>query len=200
MTIIRPKVPPCKYYGAYRFYKGTNKICCSKGEIRLAESELHPYLVSLITDTDAKSKEFQNMIKTYNNHFPFTSIGISCDEKYQRRDHGIYTVRVLDQVHHYLNDLLPQDAAKKMKGVQFYFYDSEHQISNRISAMPKLDASIVENLAVVLQPNPYADFLKQASELNNIDQYCIVIRSDPGLDQRTYNRPLSNEVDVIVRI
>ncbi|GAA0147726.1 hypothetical protein LIER_36573 [Lithospermum erythrorhizon] len=81
-----------------------------------------------------------------------------------------------------------------MKGVQFYFNDSEHQISNRISAMPRLDASIVKNLLVVLQPNPYADFLKQAPELNDIDQYCIVVRSDPGLDQRTYNKPLSNEV------
>ncbi|GAA0166267.1 hypothetical protein LIER_40160 [Lithospermum erythrorhizon] len=94
MTIILPKVPPCKHCGAYRFYRETNQICCSKGEIRLAESELHPYLVSLITGTDAKSKEFQNMIRTYNNHFAFTSIGICCDEKYQRRDHGIYTVRV----------------------------------------------------------------------------------------------------------
>ncbi|GAA0166266.1 hypothetical protein LIER_40159 [Lithospermum erythrorhizon] len=56
-----------------------------------------------------------------------------------------------------------------MKGVQFYFYDSEHQISNRISAMPSLDASIVKNLVV----------------------------SDPGLDQRTCNKPLSNEVDGI---
>ncbi|GAA0149256.1 hypothetical protein LIER_08482 [Lithospermum erythrorhizon] len=84
-----------------------------------------------------------------------------------------------------------------MKGVQFYFYDSEHQISNRMSSMLRLDASIVENLVEVLQPNPYADFLKQASELDNIDQYCIVIRPDPVLYQRTYNKPLSNEVDGI---
>ncbi|GAA0158770.1 hypothetical protein LIER_15713 [Lithospermum erythrorhizon] len=37
-TLILPKVPPCKYCGAHRFYKETDFICCSKGEIVLAES------------------------------------------------------------------------------------------------------------------------------------------------------------------
>ncbi|GAA0162829.1 hypothetical protein LIER_18840 [Lithospermum erythrorhizon] len=197
MTIILSKIPSCKHCGSYKFYRKIDQICCSRGEITLAEFKLPPYLVSLSTGTDAKSKEFHNMIRTYNNHFAFTSIGISCDEKYQRRDHGIYIVRVQGQVHHYLNNLLLQDGSKKMKGVQFYFYDSEHQVSNRISAMPRLNVSIVENLVEVLEPNQYVDFLKQASQLDNIDPYCIVIRSDPGLDQRTYNKPLSNEVAAI---
>ncbi|GAA0169076.1 hypothetical protein LIER_23633 [Lithospermum erythrorhizon] len=73
-TLILPKVSPCKYCGAYRFYRESNSICCSKGEICLAESSLPPYLVDLITSVDVKSKEFQNMIRTYNNHFAFTSI------------------------------------------------------------------------------------------------------------------------------
>ncbi|GAA0174231.1 hypothetical protein LIER_27670 [Lithospermum erythrorhizon] len=115
--LILPKVPPCKYCGAYKFYRETDYICCSKGEIVLAESILPPYLVLLITRTDPKSKEFQSMIKTYNNHFAFTSIGISCDDKYQRRDHGVYTVRVQGQIHHYLNDLIPQDASKNLSGI-----------------------------------------------------------------------------------
>ncbi|GAA0175869.1 hypothetical protein LIER_28965 [Lithospermum erythrorhizon] len=197
MTIFLPKVPSCKHCGAYRFYRESDHICCSRGEITLAESELPPYLVSLITGTSAKSKEFQNMIRTYNNHFAFTSIGISCDGRYQRRDRGIYTVKVQGQVHHYLDDLFPQDASKRMKGIQFYFYDSEHQVSNRISTLPRLDVSIVENLVEVLESNPYGQFLKQVSQLENIDQYCIVIRSDPGLDQRRYNKPLSNEVAAV---
>ncbi|GAA0175626.1 hypothetical protein LIER_41949 [Lithospermum erythrorhizon] len=44
MTIILPKVPSCKHCGAYRFYRETDQICCSRGEITLAESELPPYL------------------------------------------------------------------------------------------------------------------------------------------------------------
>ncbi|GAA0145226.1 hypothetical protein LIER_05470 [Lithospermum erythrorhizon] len=63
-------------------------------EHRLTESILPEYLVQLITGTDERSKEFQNMIQTYNNHFAFTTIGITCDNKYQRRDRGIYTVKV----------------------------------------------------------------------------------------------------------
>ncbi|GAA0144618.1 hypothetical protein LIER_35975 [Lithospermum erythrorhizon] len=36
------------------------------------------------------------MIRTYNNPFAYTSIGMHCDEKYERRDHGIYIVKVQD--------------------------------------------------------------------------------------------------------
>ncbi|GAA0146280.1 hypothetical protein LIER_06273 [Lithospermum erythrorhizon] len=107
-TLILPKVPPCKYSGAYKFYRESDSFCCSKGQICLAKSTLPPYLVHLITGVDAKSKEFHNMIRTYNNHFAFTSIDISCDEKYQHRDHGDYTVRVQEQIHHYPNDLIPE--------------------------------------------------------------------------------------------
>ncbi|GAA0160852.1 hypothetical protein LIER_17309 [Lithospermum erythrorhizon] len=110
-TIILPKVPPCKYCGAYKFFKETDHMCCSKGEISLAESILPSYLVSLITRTDSKSKEFQNMIRTYNNHFAFTSIGTS----------------------------------KRLSGIQFYFNDPEHQVSNRMEACPRLDMTIAEN-------------------------------------------------------
>ncbi|GAA0161917.1 hypothetical protein LIER_18124 [Lithospermum erythrorhizon] len=95
---------------------------------------------------------------------------MDCDEKLQRRDHGIYTVKVHGQVHHFPDDLIPLDDSKR------------------------LDACIVENLVAVMDSNPYSLFLKQASALENIDEYHIVIRSDPGLDQRAYNRPTSMEV------
>ncbi|GAA0141748.1 hypothetical protein LIER_35451 [Lithospermum erythrorhizon] len=78
---------------------------------------LRPITVQLITGTDTRCKEFQNMIRTYNNHFAFTSIGISCDETLQKRDHGIYTVKVQGQVHHYLDDLMPQESSKKLSGI-----------------------------------------------------------------------------------
>ncbi|GAA0152381.1 hypothetical protein LIER_43172 [Lithospermum erythrorhizon] len=162
-TIILPKVSPCKYCGAYKFFRETDCICCSKGEITLAESILPSYLVSLITGTDSKSREFQNMIPTYNNHFAFTSIGITGDEQYQLWDHGIYTVRVQGQIHHYLNDLLPQSGSNRLTVKSHGAY-------------------------------PYSTFLRHALELENIEQYHIVIRSDTGLDQRRYNKPLSTEV------
>ncbi|GAA0183206.1 hypothetical protein LIER_30666 [Lithospermum erythrorhizon] len=117
-----------------------------------------------------------------------------CDEALQKRDHGIYTVKVQGQIHHYLDDLIPQDGCKRLSGIQFYFYDPEHQETNRLSALPRLNALIVEDLVVLMNSNPYSVFLKEASALEEIDNYHIVIRSDPGLDQRTYNRPTSSEV------
>ncbi|GAA0165206.1 hypothetical protein LIER_43707 [Lithospermum erythrorhizon] len=180
--------------GAYKFYRETTQFRFSGGEISLVEYVLPEYLVQLITRNDAKSKRFQNMIRTYNNHFAFTSIGMSCDEKYERRDHGIYTVKVQGQIHHYHDDLMPQQASKKLSGVQLYFYDPDHQVTNRMMTLPRLDQSIVESLVELLKPNPYSELLRQAYELDEIDQYHIVIRANPELDQRRYNMPTSTEV------
>ncbi|GAA0182863.1 hypothetical protein LIER_30445 [Lithospermum erythrorhizon] len=142
---------------------------------------------------DTKCKEFHNMIRTYNNHSAFTSIGMHCDETLQKTDHEIYTLRVQGQVHHYLDDLMPHDDSNKLSGIQFYFYDPERQASNPLSIVPRLNSLIVEDLVVVMNYNPYSLFLKEASILDNIDDYHIVIRSDPGLDQRTYSKPTSLE-------
>ncbi|GAA0175778.1 hypothetical protein LIER_28889 [Lithospermum erythrorhizon] len=142
----------------------------------LAESTLPLYLVQLITGVDAKLREFQNMIRTYNNHFAFTSIGISCDERYQHRDQGVYTVRVQWQIHHYLNDLIPQNPSNRMTDIQFYFYDPQHQASNRMNTLPRLDTSIVEKLVELMEPNPYVEFLTNLSSLENVDDYYILIR------------------------
>ncbi|GAA0165648.1 hypothetical protein LIER_20994 [Lithospermum erythrorhizon] len=98
------------------------------------------------------------MIRTYNNHFAFTSIGM------------------------------------RLRGIQFYFYDPTHQVANRLSALPRLNVSIVEHLVEVMQSNHYTIFLRQVSTLDNIEEYNIVIRSNPSLDQREYSRPMSTEV------
>ncbi|GAA0158769.1 hypothetical protein LIER_15712 [Lithospermum erythrorhizon] len=89
---------------------------------------------------------------------------------------------------------MPQNDLNKLSGIQFYFYDPEHQVSNRLKTLPRLDITIVERLVKLMEPNPYSEFLKHVSSLNNIEEYHIVIRSDPGLDQRIYNRPTSTEV------
>ncbi|GAA0184575.1 hypothetical protein LIER_31863 [Lithospermum erythrorhizon] len=117
-----------------------------------------------------------------------------CDERYEHRDHKIYTVKVQGQVHYFLGDLLPQDNSKKMAGLQFYFSDPEHQVSNQMTALPRLDETVVKGLVLVMEQNSYSSFLKQASMLENIDDYHIIIKSDHGLDQRLYNKPISAEV------
>ncbi|GAA0160149.1 hypothetical protein LIER_16768 [Lithospermum erythrorhizon] len=192
--LIFPKVSPCKYCGAHKFYKETERFCCSGGEVMLSQTILPEYAVKLLTGTDQRSKEFRNMIRTYNNHFAYTSIGMHCDERYEYRDHGIYTVKVQGQVHHFLGDLIPEDSSKKMTRLQFYFYDPEHQVSNRMETLPRLDETVVGGLVTIMNENPYSLFLKHASTLDNIDEYQIFIKSDPGLDQRVYNRPTSTEV------
>ncbi|GAA0172636.1 hypothetical protein LIER_26424 [Lithospermum erythrorhizon] len=90
--------------------------------------------------------------------------------------------------------IFPHDSSKKLTGIQFYFYDPTHQVVHRLSTLPRLDVSIVEHLVEEMQCNPYTIFLKQASTLDNIEEYHIVIRANPTLDQREYSIPTSTKV------
>ncbi|GAA0159826.1 hypothetical protein LIER_16523 [Lithospermum erythrorhizon] len=47
--LILPPVAPCKYCGAFKFYKETERFCYSTGEIHLVEIKLPEYIVHLIT-------------------------------------------------------------------------------------------------------------------------------------------------------
>ncbi|GAA0155633.1 hypothetical protein LIER_13321 [Lithospermum erythrorhizon] len=63
-----------------------------------------------------------------------------------------------------------------------------------MAALPRLDETVVGGLVTVRNENPYSLFLKHACTLDNIDEYQIFIKSDPGLDRRVYTRPTSTEV------
>lgn len=192
--LILPNVPSCVYCGALKFYRETINFCCSAGQVSLASVVLPKYLVELLTLNDEASKDFHIMIRTYNNHFAYSTMSIHCDEKLEKRSRGIYTVRAQGQVHHFLNDLCPTDLASQTGGMHFYFYDPAEQIATRTSVLPRLRESTVAGLVKVMQPNPYSCFLKALSTFDNLDNYHIVIKADSMLDQRVYNLPTSSEV------
>ena len=46
----------------------------------------------------------------------------------------------------------------------------------------------------VLESNPYAKFFRNLREVPNLDNYYIVLKTLPGVDQRVYNRPTTSQV------
>ncbi|GAA0160483.1 hypothetical protein LIER_17027 [Lithospermum erythrorhizon] len=176
--LVLPKVPPCKYCGVYKFYRETAHFCCSAGQVSLASTVLPECLTSLLTGTSDDSKDFQTMICTYNNHLAYISMSIHCDVRYEWRNDGIYTVRVQGQICLFLGDLLPPKQSTKILGMQFYFYDPEHQTMSRSATLPRLRASTLRILVGVMDGCPYSPFLHNLSTLDNLDRYCIVIKTD----------------------
>ncbi|XP_019235659.1 PREDICTED: uncharacterized protein LOC109215991 [Nicotiana attenuata] len=139
-----------------------------------------------------ESKHFRTYIRTYNNMFAFTSLGVTNDKDLARRYHGIYTFRVQGQMYHFIPDLLPSD--KKVKNLQLYFYDNENELANRMACSMNINESIVKRLMNVLAVNPYSIFLKSLANVPKLSDSYIALKCDPCLDQRVYNLPTATEV------
>ena len=103
-----------------------------------------------------EAKLFRTYIRTYNNHFAFTSLGVTSDINFNKRDKGIYNFRVQGQVYHFANDLCPQ--GKRDKNLQLYFHDTNSEIENRLLVTPRMSKLQNEKCIDYLKPNPYTFF------------------------------------------
>ncbi|GAA0154659.1 hypothetical protein LIER_37935 [Lithospermum erythrorhizon] len=192
--LVLPHVPACTYCGAYKFYKETAHFYCFAVQVSITTHVLPEYLVSLLTGQGDDSKDFHTMLRIYKNHFKYSSMSIHCDTQLEQRNHGIYTIRAQGQIHHFLNDLLPANPSAVTSGLHFYFYDPVEQVAARTTTLPRLKPSTVAGLVKVMEPNLYSSFLRMLSSLNQLDRYCITIKSDSTLDQSVYNRRTTTEV------
>ncbi|CAA0811897.1 PIF1 helicase [Striga hermonthica] len=178
----------CRYCGARKIVYETIKCCCSEGAIRLASAPLRAILKDLLLSNTSEAKFFRTCIRTINNQFAFTSLGVMYDKELSQRNNGVYTFRIQGQMYHFLNDL------ESSNNLQLYFHDTENEVSNRIIACPRLTENITVKVLKVLEGNPYARFFRGLSTVQNLSDCRIILRSVPGLDQRTYNQPTESEV------
>ncbi|KAG6717889.1 hypothetical protein I3842_04G122900 [Carya illinoinensis] len=190
-----PYVPCCRHCKAKRFYHETNGFCCADGTISLATNAVPDQLYDLFTSNTDESAHFKTYVRTYNNKFAFTSFGVKFDEDICRRNRGIYTFRTQGQIYHYINDLIPLNGRPSY--LQLYFYDTEHELENRISDSDRMNPSIIAQLIDILHINPYSLFFRSLGDLSNLENQVIYIRSDVGLDQHVFNVLTSPQVAAI---
>nr|GMC82609.1 uncharacterized protein LOC109173038 [Ipomoea batatas] len=195
-SFVLKDCPPCTYCNARRFQYEPPGFCCSSGQVILVSNEMPSLLKQLFSEKDEVSHQFQACVRTYNNTFAFTSLGIpNYNKKLTRRNKGIYTFKVQGQMYHFINDLVPGD--QPPKNLQLYFFDIDHEVENRIKGADRMEASVVENLIGVLGRNPYSQFFINLKDTSSLDDCNIVIHSNASLDQRVYNMPTSSQVALI---
>lgn len=190
---LLPTVPNCEFCCAKRIYLEPPTFCCSLGEIKLLETEMPSELAQLYLGHLENAKEFCDCVRSYNNMFAFTSMGVHCDKSLATRNRGIYTFRVQGQLYHFMDQLIPPNN-EKPKNLQLYFFDTEHEISNRMSISSKFNETLVEKLMHILEVNPYANFFKSLNSISNLNEYKIALQADPRLDQNVFNKPSTSQV------
>jgi len=106
-------------------------IYCRKEKVQLPFLQRPPQLLNnLLNGEDSRSKHFLD-IRTYNNMFSFTSIGGKIDSS---MNNGFAPPQFIlsRQNYHCIGSLLPV-AGSNPKFVQLYIYDTENELSNRMS-------------------------------------------------------------------
>ncbi|GJU39517.1 helicase [Tanacetum coccineum] len=148
----------------------TFSLCCQEGKLLLPRfSDTPQPLKKLLDYNDPTTLRFKDQIRVYNSMFCFTSFGARIDHSFNS-GRGPYTFRINGQSYHRMCSLLP------VKGVppryaQLYFYDTQNEIRNRMSAfMSKgtpetVDKNIVANLIQMLnQTSAMAKSFRMAKE------------------------------------
>ncbi|KAL7103884.1 hypothetical protein ACP275_08G208300 [Erythranthe tilingii] len=190
---VLPHSPPCSYCGEFRFHREGAAFCCSNGQISLVKSVVCPILYSLFTDTSDLAIEFRRRARTYNNAFAFTSMKTDPNSWWAKD--GIYALKVVGQVCHFMNSIDGSPNTKDL--LQLFFLDTTETIIPQILQSKDLRTDILALLIAVLSDNPYSIFFKRLKSWDNLQDAHIVIRSNSHLDQRTYNLPTVDEVAAV---
>lgn len=108
--------------------------CCSNGKVQLPKLKAPPEtLKNLLSANDAKCKHFLKNIRAYNMMFSFTSMGGKIDHSINKGG-APYVFKLHGTNYHQIGSLLPHPG-NQPKFSQFYIYDTENEIQNRINAI-----------------------------------------------------------------
>ena len=96
------------------------------------------------------------------------------NKELSRRNRGIYTFRVQGQMYHFMNPLRASHG-QPLSNVQLYFFDTDHETSNRMAISPKFKESIIEQLQRILDCNPHSALFRHIAGLPKVDEYKIFL-------------------------
>jgi hypothetical protein len=107
-------------------------MCCKKGKITLPYMQEPPTLLrSLFNGIHPKSSHFLTNVRSYNNLFSFTSLGGRVDTGKDKGGGPPHFV-ISGQNYHRIGSLIPNNN-QPPKFAQLYIYDTQNEVSNRLS-------------------------------------------------------------------
>ncbi|XP_024625434.2 uncharacterized protein [Medicago truncatula] len=191
----------------YRSTTPTFAMCCSHGRITIPHYLPLPQpLNDLFHKHDKRSKYFLDNIRSFNSMFAFTSMGGKVNKSIN--DGNAPPTFVMNgENYHQIGSLLPLPGIQP-KFAQLYIYDTENEISNRMSVVrmkdnnSSLKATIVDDIMKVLDNhNPYAQtyrMIRDKMSENDVPILKLRILAKRGCDGRRYNLPTTSEVAALI--
>nr|GEW88216.1 helicase [Tanacetum cinerariifolium] len=164
-----------------------------------------PPLKTLLDYNDPTTSRFKDQIIVYNGMFCFTSFGANIDHSINT-GRGPYTFRINGQSYHRIGSLLSADGVQP-RYAQLYFFDTENEIRNRMSAFvdnekyTTMDETIVARLIQMLdQSSAIVKTFRMAKEWchsHNSVNFGPRLLSE-RTSTRQYNAPTVSEVAALI--
>ena len=125
----------------------TRRYSCGGGDVKLhALLDAPEELKLLMHNSTTTGRAFLKSICIYNSALAFASLGAHVDEQFTRGG-GVYSFRVHGQIYHNIGTLLPSEEIGQMPCfAQLYFYDTEHELQNRLRCVPNVQQNILNDL------------------------------------------------------
>ncbi|XP_058216695.1 uncharacterized protein LOC131327560 [Rhododendron vialii] len=99
------------------------------------------------------------------------------------------------QIYHFIDSLYPSEEMPLY--LQLYFYDTQKEIQLRKGDKDKLQPHIISGLINTLRANPYSQFFRSLSDLPNIDECQIILKTNPRAEDSTTLPPTVSQVAAI---
>jgi len=201
LHFITPRTDVCKYCYALLFKHETQKICCNRGKVKLAEwTSPHTFIKDLFLNDDERSKTFFKNIRAYNSLFSFVSLGVQLDKRLNSQQ-GPYCFSIQGCLYHRIGSLMPDEGCNPQYA-QIYFFDTDFdkQLDQRSAIFQGLDRQVISGIQSALnETHPYIQAMKCAREkwIGTEDLSIKLIYNRSQQDKR-YCQPTASEVAVIM--
>ena len=193
----------CSKCGAIKFPMETEALCCLKGNVQLDAFPQPPvFLQHLYEGLDSNGKHFLTNIRKYNCAFQMTSFG--CSEITMAGFNPSF--RIQGQVYHLIGSIVPAEG-ESPKFAQIYFIDNQDsEVATRCAIVDGLKPDIIRGINRLLhESHHYVEVFKVAKEIfeqeavpTNVKVVINEAKRPSGEHSRRYNRPLSDEVGVLM--
>jgi hypothetical protein len=103
-------------------------------------------------------------------------------------------------MYHLMGSLLPIDN-NPPKFIQMYYYDTDHELDNRLKEMPTRNRVTIESLQNMIRSvNPWINYFRSVIErvgVSQVGNLRLKIKAE-GRDPRTYNLPTASDIAAII--
>ncbi|RDX54250.1 hypothetical protein OH76DRAFT_1539705, partial [Lentinus brumalis] len=186
-------------------------LCCNSGKVRVRPPPEPPLAIQhLFSASDRQANEFRQNIRSYNNAFAFTSLGVKMDKALNRNTHGRapWVFRIQGQLSHNSGALIPRPGHQP-KYAQLYIYDPRMALAERVRLNEDLRPDTMALLQDILTAShQYAPLYRFAHEwlsaqegaaaLESEEPVTIRLAVDPNKDLRRYNLPTADDVAILL--